>query len=595
MSHYNSSRHPSQSQVSDLSKIGTEDTFMVDLESKVDSLKNISTNINKELLKSKAHLSSLSKTFDSASLSLKGTLSNMSRIAKGYVVIFSSYNIICCVNMAINYVYVNSMFPKYICRSIPVQNKYIYDKFCYVTTFYSYDKCVSRERMKKPFDRAEKQKYDNISHYANKLARNLDFNPVKWEMILSKSKEVYKDFKPIDIALLLNSLSRARFYDSELFNCLIPQIIKNVAFFTSVHISMVLSAYSKGKLLSPELYGVLKSEVKGRMYEFTTSVEMCMIINAISKYGDSDKEFLDSICKHLVKMYHNFNFTSQELSVLINSFVTLGYYNEQLFNLMSKNVVDRLNLCNIYELIRILNGYIIFENNSNRVQSHCKNEMMNKIKYSGQKELTTTLHILGSINYTLVQTNIENRNIVDEMVEAVKRRCLNIIDGFTMSSISHLLISLSKWSLKLEYEELLKAVKQLGEPKMDANLVEMNNTLVAITKLYCSISNVNDFNEIKNEENNELLAEIRDLMKNWSCVIVELLEEDTHDLNVLIKVLDSYSKFNVYEEDLFNRIKNMIVMKHMSELNRNNGYTLNEIFSKKGKCETNKCRITMKY
>ncbi|UKK00658.2 hypothetical protein MACK_000732 [Theileria orientalis] len=557
MSHYNSNKHPSQSQVSDISKIGTEDTFMVDLESKVDSLKNISTNINKELLKSKAHLSSLSKTFDSASLSLKGTLSNMSKIAKGYVGL-TTY--------------------------IPVQNKYIYNKLCYVTTFYSYDKCVSRERMKKPFNGAEKQRYDNISHYANKLARNLDFNPVKWEVILSKSKEVYKDLKPIDIALLLNSLSRARLYDSELFNSLIPQIIKNVSFFTSVHIAMVLSAYSKGKLLSPELYGVLKSEVKGRMYEFTTSVEMCMIINAISKYGDSDKGFLDNVCKHLVKMYHNFRFTSQELSVLINSFVALGYYNEQLFNLMSKNVVDQLNMCNIYELIRILNGYIIFENDSNRIQTYCKNEVINKIKYSGQNELTTTLYSLGSINYTLVQTNIElNRKIIDEIMEAVKRRCLNIIDGFTMSSISHFLISMSKWSFKLEYKELLKAVKQLGEVKMDINLVDINNTLVAITKLYCNISNVNDFNEIKKEANNELLVEIRNLMKGWSTIIVELLEEDTHDLNVLIKVLDSYSKFNVYEEVLFNRIKNMIVMKHLSELNRNNGYTLSEIFSKKGK------------
>ncbi|UKJ88256.2 hypothetical protein MACJ_000700 [Theileria orientalis] len=554
MSHYNSNKHPSQSQVSDLSKIGTEDTFMVDLESKVDSLKNISTNINKELLKSKAHLSSLSKTFDSASLSLKGTLSNMSKIAKGY----------------------GSKLPLWALGLIVA--------FVLLLLYMTLKKMVfNKERLKKPFNRAEKQRCDNISHYANKLARNLDFNPVKWELILSKSKEVYKDLKPIDIALLLNSLSRARLYDSELFNSLIPQIIKNVSFFTSVHIAMVLSAYSKGKLLCPELYRVLKSEVKGRMYEFTTSVEMCMIINAISKYGDSDKGFLDSICKNLVKMYHNFHFTSQELSVLINSFVALGYYNEQLFNLMSKNVVDQLNLCNIYELIRILSGYIIFENDANRIQTHCKNEVVNKIKYSGQTELTTTLYSLGSINYTLVQTNIElNRKIIDEMVEAVKRRCLNIIDGFTMSNISHFLISLSKWSFKLECHELLKAVKQLGEAKMDINLVEMNNTLVAITKLYCNISNVNDFNEIKNEPNNELLVEIRDLMKGWSNIIVELLEEDTHDLNVLIKVLDSYSKFNVYEEALFDRIKNMIVMKHLSELNKNNGYTLNEIFSKKG-------------
>ncbi|EAN34114.1 putative integral membrane protein [Theileria parva strain Muguga] len=84
MSYYKSNKHLSQSTVSDINRFGSDDTFVVDLECKVDSLKNISTNMHNELKKSKAHLSSVSKVFNSASLSLNTTLINMNKIARGY-------------------------------------------------------------------------------------------------------------------------------------------------------------------------------------------------------------------------------------------------------------------------------------------------------------------------------------------------------------------------------------------------------------------------------------------------------------------------------------------------------------------------------
>eukprot|EP00375_Theileria_parva_P003711 XP_766396.1 hypothetical protein [Theileria parva strain Muguga] len=429
-------------------------------------------------------------------------------------------------------------------RFFNIDSRCIYRRVSYFTTFHSYDKYELRERMKRPFYR-ENDRVEQISLYANKLARNLNFNRSEWDSILLKSKERHLEFKPMDIALLLNGLSRARIYDKELFELLIPQIIKKVSFFTSVYLSMVLSAYSKGKMLTPDLYNILKFEISTRLYEFRTSIEMCMILNAISKSGDTDKIFLSKISNHILKFFRYFNFTPQELSVIINAFVTLGYYNEQLFNTFSSSLVNNLNSCNIFELLRVLNGFMIFENNFNDIQNECRDEIVSRVRFSSPSDLTNSLYALGSIKSTLINSNISlNHEIIDEIVQSIKGRSLTTLQCFKMEFVSNLLVSFSKWSFELGQQELLKIIEHMVTIRMDLNLIDLSNTLVAITKLFCVSNGLNDFNEIKSVgENNLILIVIQKLMRKWSKDVIGLLEQEKTELNTIIKILDCYNKF----------------------------------------------------
>ncbi|XP_953898.1 uncharacterized protein TA06160 [Theileria annulata] len=572
MSYYKSSKQLSQSKVSDINRFGSDDTFVVDLESKVDSLKN-------------------SKVFNSASLSLNTTLLNMSKIARGY-----NDNII-----IIELIYIRIQISKFQNGSklIQIDSRCIYRKVLWFTTFHSYEKYELRERMKRPFYK-ENDRVEQISHYANKLARNLNFNTTEWDSILLKSKERHLEFKPIDIALLLNSLSRGRIYDKELFELLIPQIIKKISFFTSVHLSMVLSAYSKGKMLTPDLYNILKFEISSRIYEFRTSIEMCMVLNAISKFGDNDKIFLSKISNHILKSFRYFNFSPQELSVIINSLVTLGYYHEQLFNIFSSqlminngnigNLVNNLNACNIFELLRVLNGFMIFENNYKDIQNQCKHEIVSRVRFSAPNDLTNSLYALGTIKSTLNNSNISvNQEIIEEIVMSIKNRSLNTLQNFKMECVSNLLVSFSKWSFELGQQELLNIIEHMFTIRMELNIVDLSNTLVAITKLFCASSCINDFNDIKSVgENNQILLVIQKLMRKWSNEIIALLEQEKNELNTIIKIIDCYNKFGVYEDKLYSKIKSIIALNHLGELNKNNAYSLYEIFNKhRGMCRIN--------
>lgn len=46
---------------------------------------------------------------------------------------------------------------------------------------------------------------------------------------------------------------------------------------------MVLSAYSKAKIFDSKLINAMVNQIKNRLYEFLTPLEISMVINSISK------------------------------------------------------------------------------------------------------------------------------------------------------------------------------------------------------------------------------------------------------------------------------------------------------------------------
>ncbi|EER19142.1 hypothetical protein Pmar_PMAR000209 [Perkinsus marinus ATCC 50983] len=162
---------------------------------------------------------------------------------------------------------------------------------------------------------------EGLGHAANTAVRDrIKSTSPYWQQLRDRALAIAPAMEPRDCALLLNAFSRVRIADQQLFDTLAPVVEAKLLYFTSVHLAMVFSAYAKtGVQMQESFLNALSREVAARVHEFHSPVEICMLLNAMTKLGVVDLELFTRWCKHIQTRMSQEPFHVRDLSVIASA------------------------------------------------------------------------------------------------------------------------------------------------------------------------------------------------------------------------------------------------------------------------------------
>ncbi|KAF4749247.1 hypothetical protein FOZ62_021411 [Perkinsus olseni] len=158
---------------------------------------------------------------------------------------------------------------------------------------------------------------EGLGHAANTAARDrVKGTSPYWQQLKDRALAIAPAMEPRDCALLLNAFSRVRLCDQQLFDTLAPVVEAKLLYFTSVHLAMVFSAFAK---TGESFLSALSREVGARVHEFHSPVEICMLLNAMTKLGLVDLGLFTRWSKHVQARMSQEPFHVRDLSVIASA------------------------------------------------------------------------------------------------------------------------------------------------------------------------------------------------------------------------------------------------------------------------------------
>ena len=100
-------------------------------------------------------------------------------------------------------------------------------------------------------------------------------------------------------SLNIPGMARVRRHDKQLVEALLPRISSQMVYLTGAHLAMLSSAIAKADVHNPQFVASLTRELKARLMEFHSSMELTMIVNSISKLRVTDEDLYRRFATHI--------------------------------------------------------------------------------------------------------------------------------------------------------------------------------------------------------------------------------------------------------------------------------------------------------
>lgn len=142
-----------------------------------------------------------------------------------------------------------------------------------------------------------------------------------WQAFIARAKELAPHLGLHDASLVLNGMARARRIDRSLVQALLPRMRSQLVYLTSAHLAMLSSAIAKAEVHDPAFVELLTREVKARLTEFHSAMELTMVINAVSKLRVSDDELYRRFVTHVQSQMSHEAFHVRDISVIVGALV----------------------------------------------------------------------------------------------------------------------------------------------------------------------------------------------------------------------------------------------------------------------------------
>lgn len=216
---------------------------------------------------------------------------------------------------------------------------------------------------------------DTARYMAN---RNLQ-DENEWTALIQDALQNISSLTPSDIALTLSSLKRTGRVHGPLYTSLAKRICHMISFFSSAHLAMIISAYAKAGLMEDNLYRKLKDEIRNRLYEFSTPVELCMVLNALARCKETEQELLGKLANTI--KYHIESFITQEIALVANRYHALDFYDHELFEAMKGRIKKHIGRYYPEEAIDVLAAYEHFGKDDEELKSMIMSHMKEQHAY----------------------------------------------------------------------------------------------------------------------------------------------------------------------------------------------------------------------
>lgn len=179
-----------------------------------------------------------------------------------------------------------------------------------------------------------------------------------WKAFRERALELAPRLALHDAALVLNSMARVRRTDRKLVMALLPRISSHLVYLTSAHLAMLASAIAKSGVHDATFAAALTRELKARLMEFQTSMEITMIVNAMSKLRVTDEDLYRRFVSHIQNAMGHEVFHVRDLSVLVGALARVQCTDNVTMSRFADCAVATLPEATPMELARLMHAYM---------------------------------------------------------------------------------------------------------------------------------------------------------------------------------------------------------------------------------------------
>ncbi|KAF4667775.1 hypothetical protein FOL46_002346 [Perkinsus olseni] len=404
---------------------------------------------------------------------------------------------------------------------------------------------------------------EGLGHAANTAARDrVKGTSPYWQQLKDRALAIAPAMEPRDCALLLNAFSRVRLCDQQLFDTLAPVVEAKLLYFTSVHLAMVFSAYAKtGVKIQESFLSALSREVGARVHEFHSPVEICMLLNAMTKLGLVDLDLFTRWSKHVQARMSQEPFHVRDLSVIASALARVikhhtvaegdkqrkeedstASLNEGLdpltdtMDLIAGRALATLGEATPMELARLV---LAFTSDSGGVISPPKQLLesslecaRDKLMFMAPAELVNVAFAFGQVRESL--TSVSDIALLDASIfERLRFSAVSSAPLFLASEVAGLLQVFARWRIPFGHSDLAVMVSRLiaTADKCDAE--------VACNAAYCASMIVLNTAKSREIAPSALMESLRRLLHSYSPLIVS--SAATLELSTIAKFVEAMS------------------------------------------------------
>ena len=356
-----------------------------------------------------------------------------------------------------------------------------------------------------------------------------------WDMLAERAAGLSNSMEPRDISLLLNAMSRTRRLSNHLplIEALENSINKQLPYFSSTQIAMVFSAIAKSfapAVLPSELLPRLVEEVKSRVHEFGSSVEISMVLNALAKLGVVDSglsQRLSTIIQSKIRS-GSVLFNPRELCVIAHALSQMGVRETLLFEMIESRVLPSMAELTPVETARLLVGFARAGKNLDRLLEAATVICSLRFRSMSSAELVNAVYSFCSLCEYLPSSSQQI-----ELVDDLKHACIQSLALFQPREIAAILTSFSRWHIQLRPEEVETLANRLRLMSKRIDGVD----LVGIVGSIWSISSRDSRN----------VGCLTDLLSQWLLQVEATIPHST-DWQIIAKAVEAYCQIGLGKE-----------------------------------------------
>lgn len=284
-----------------------------------------------------------------------------------------------------------------------------------------------------------------------------------WDLIAKRAAELGSMAEPREISLVLNGMSRTRCLSNhkEMITALDPVIRKKLPYFSSTQMAMTVSGLAKSfsiASLPADLVPALLTEIKARVHEFSTSVELCMVLNALAKLGVVDRglsQRISAIVQSKIRA-SAINFHARELCVIASALSQIGVRELALYELIESRVLPSISELTPLEVSRLMVAFARAGKSIDELLETTLRTSADRFRFLSSADLTSAVFGFGS-----VCEYMEPNSLLIELLDSLKLACIHSFAVFQPKEIASVLLSLSRWRILMTESELEQTINRL--------------------------------------------------------------------------------------------------------------------------------------
>ena len=243
-----------------------------------------------------------------------------------------------------------------------------------------------------PSMRIETVDSKSLGKLCQMAARNSIADSDFWKRIIARATQLGRQLTPQDLASLIGISSKARCIKTSDLEAFFPYIKTDAARLTALQLGNVFSAYGKNGLTSTLHGEVFFRELRARLHEFNSPVELSLASNCLAKFECKDQQLLCRFSGHLQSRLKFETIHVRDASVIAHALASIPGFPGPVESL-AQQALKTIDQATSLEIARLMQAY---SNNPQISASlvHAADLQVEKMKMS---EIPVALFAFGQV------------------------------------------------------------------------------------------------------------------------------------------------------------------------------------------------------